>query len=95
MGAIIRRHNINYHLYADDTQLYVEFDPKVPGDAAVAIFKLQACIAKLKSWMTENKLQLNESKTEFLVAASNHNLKTLSICIFDLGWHNYLSFTCH
>ena len=78
MGAIIRHHNINYHLYADDTQLYVEFDPKVPGDAAVATFKLQACIAELKSWMTVNKLQLNESKTEFLVAASNHNLKTLS-----------------
>ena len=75
MGAIIRRHNINVHLYADDTQLYVEFDPKVPGDAAVATFKLQACIAELKSWMTVNKLQLNESKTEEF---EEKKLKTLS-----------------
>ena len=32
-----------------------------------------------------NKLQLNESKTEFLEAASNHNLKTLSNVSLILG----------
>ncbi|XP_072021468.1 uncharacterized protein [Amphiura filiformis] len=84
MGAIIRRYNINYHLYADDVQLYIEFDPKIPGDAAVAAFKLQACIAELKTWMSTNKLQLNESKTEFMVLASKHNLKDLSTVTLNL-----------
>ena len=31
---------------------------------------LRLCVCQSKSWMTQNKLQLNESKTEFLVAAS-------------------------
>ncbi|XP_072023001.1 uncharacterized protein [Amphiura filiformis] len=84
MGAIIRRYNINYHLYADDVQLYIEFDPKIPGDAAVAAFKLQACIAELKIWMSTNKLQLNKSKTEFMVLASKHNLKDLSTVTLNL-----------
>ena len=26
VGNIIRRHHIQYHMYADDTQLYVAFD---------------------------------------------------------------------
>ena len=28
IGAIIRRHNINYHIYADEVQLYNSFDPE-------------------------------------------------------------------
>ena len=27
-GDIIRRHNVSYHKYADDTRLCVELDPK-------------------------------------------------------------------
>ena len=41
---IIRRHSVQYHIYADDTQLYVPFNPKIPGDAACATFKLSSCV---------------------------------------------------
>ena len=38
VSTIIRRHGLNYHIYADDVQIYISFDPNVPGDAACAIF---------------------------------------------------------
>jgi len=78
MTSIIHRYNLQYHLYADDAQLYIEFDPKIPGDTSVALYKLQECIKELKTWMTLNKLQLNEQKTEFFVAASRHNIKHIA-----------------
>ena len=72
IGAIIRRHNINYHIYAD-VQLYNSFDPKIPGDAVRAVFRLTSCINEISDWMTRNKLKLNHDKTEFFVGSSDYN----------------------
>ena len=33
IAAICKRHGVKYHIYADDTQLYITFDPSIPGDA--------------------------------------------------------------
>lgn len=75
VGDIAKHHNVSHHVYADDTQLYVSFDPKVPGDLSCAITRLQYCISDIKNWMTANKLKLNDSKTEFFIAASSNNHK--------------------
>ena len=63
IGHILRLHNLNYHLYADDIQigLYQIVDPKIPGDVACAIFKLTQ---NINYWMANNKLKLNPKKTE-------------------------------
>ena len=42
-------------------------------------------IIDLKRWMTQNKLKLNNTKTEFLIAASTHTLRTLPPIALDLG----------
>ena len=74
IGKIIQSHNLKYHIYADDTQIYIEFDPKIPGDTVIALHKLQVCIKEIRLWMTVIKLKLNEGeKTEFFIAASKHN----------------------
>ena len=67
-----------------DTQIYIEFDPKIPGDTVIALHKLQECIRELRSWMTVNKLKLNEEKTEFFIAASTHNMNYLNNVSLDV-----------
>ena len=37
VGDIIRAHNICFHTYADDTQLFCDFNPKIPGDCERAL----------------------------------------------------------
>ena len=39
--AILRHHNIGYHIYADDTQLYISFKCKDPLES---LTKLNMCI---------------------------------------------------
>ena len=67
LSAILRYHNIGYHVYADDTQLYVSFKCKQPLEA---ISKLNSCLADIRRWMITNKLKMNDSKTEFIVFRS-------------------------
>jgi len=68
LGAILRNYNIDYHIYADDTQLYCSFDLKSPLEA---IGKIQSCISDIRSWMIKNKLKINDDKTEFLIITSS------------------------
>ena len=65
LSAILRYHNIGYHVYADDNQLYVSFKCKQPLEA---ISKINSC--HIRRWMITNKLKINDSKTEFIVFRS-------------------------
>ena len=48
VANIIRRFQIGYHIYADDTQLYASFDPKSEVDIiATAKSRLTDCIAEI------------------------------------------------
>ena len=55
---------VDHHLYADDTQLFISFSPHV---AHAAPGSLYATLAAISQWMPSNFLTLNPSKTEFLI----------------------------
>ena len=67
LGAIARKYQLNFHLYADDTQLYMSFKPNNVESLPLVISNIQNCVIDIKSWMTTNMLQLNMDKTEVLV----------------------------
>ena len=67
IGSILRHHGIDYHIYADDTQLYIKFDL---SDPSIALEKINLCISDIRTWMIKNKLKINDSNTEFLVLSS-------------------------
>ena len=84
LGAILRHHNIGYHIYADDTQLYISFKCKDPLES---LTKLNMCISDIRMWMIKNKLKINDSKTEFIIFRSpllKQNLNDLSVRVGDM-----------
>ena len=59
LSALIGKHSISYHLYADDTQLYGASDTE---NIHQLIHTTTHYIQDISSWMNINKLKLNEDK---------------------------------
>ena len=67
LGNIIHNHNLDFHLYADNTQLFISFKPCDSISRQTAISQVEACIKDIKTWMTNNLLKLNDDKTELII----------------------------
>ena len=66
LGDICRRNEIEFHLYADDTQIYIAFKPGVQNSKIDCIARIEKCIEEINIWMSQNLLKLNSDKTEFI-----------------------------
>jgi len=62
MESIFKQHNINYHLYADDSQLYFPLE----CDGCTFFTHFYKCLTEVKGWLGNHFLQSNEVKTEFI-----------------------------
>ena len=83
LSAVIERHSILHHSYADDSQLQNSATPDRLPDL---IDSMWLCIDDIKDWMTDNKLKLNDDKTEVMIIASSKMSTALSIPeSFDIG----------
>ena len=76
---VVKRHLPDVHVYADDNQLYISFKPGSKASELEAVTALQDCILNIKTWMTADKLKLNDDKTELIVIGTLAQLDKISI----------------
>ena len=67
LSEIFNKHDMSYHLYADDSQLY---KCSVPGNIPLLISSTEDCVRDVKNWMEGNKLKLNDEKTEVMLCGN-------------------------
>ena len=73
------------HAFADDNQLYVSFKPDSTIDQIAAVTAMKSCIDDIKNWMLNDKLKLNDSKTEFLIIGSRQQLSKVNFNTLRVG----------
>ena len=75
LSTLISSRSLNYHFYANNTQIFNFFAPKT---FTTVITQLQDTISDISSWMTANLLSLNSSKTEFMLIDLPHHISKIS-----------------
>ena len=67
LTSVILKHPVSRMLYGDDMQVYKSFDL---DDCLSSLLCVKKCVSDVKTWMTSNKLQMNEDKTEVLLVTA-------------------------
>jgi len=75
--STIDKHRINFHTYANISQIYAHCDC---CDTASAAALLEHCITNISDWMSANRLKLNADKKELLWTNTKHSLSLLNGC---------------
>ena len=75
ISQIITNHDVSHHMYADDTQVYIELSQ---SDTHKSISSLGDCLTDISLWMKSSKLKLNSDKTEFIIIGTKQQRHKLS-----------------
>ena len=68
-------HDVSHHMYADDTQVYIELSQ---SDTHKSISSLSDCLTGISLWMKSSKLKLNSDKKECIIIGKKQQRDKLS-----------------
>ena len=89
LSNLIKQHSLSVHLFADDIQIKTSNHPQ---HVHSAISPVETCISDVKYWMIENKLLLNDEKTECFLIRPNKCTQNINCTPLSFG-HNVISFS--
>lgn len=78
ISKIIRSKGLLYHMYADDTQVWIGLERETSSISAI-----ETCLEDIYQWMSSNKLKINPSKTNLIV----HSRNPLAHCSITLRFN--------
>ena len=64
LSYLLSHSSMQFHFYADDTQLYVSFSS---SGSSIALETMSSTLDKVYNWFCINRLSVNPSKTEYLL----------------------------
>ena len=67
------------HCYADNSQLYLSLCPNASVNQDVTLARMESCIDDNRNWMLNDKLKLNDNKTEFQIIGTSQLLAKVTI----------------
>ena len=67
LAVLLRKHGLNIHDYADDTQIYLNVSPLDKATIISSAAQVEACLEDIYKWMSQNMRKLNSDKTELLI----------------------------
>ena len=85
LSNILADSSVQFHFYADDTQLYVSFSS---SESSQSLAKLSSILDLVHSWFCANRLAVNPSKTEYLLIGTNQQRSKVmnsSVCFQNLS----------
>ena len=78
----MRKHGMQAHYYADDSQIYMSVPVQELDRAVTAI---ENSVDDISLWMRQNKLKLNNNKTEAIVFGTRQKLATMDQVKINIG----------
>jgi len=82
---LVERHNLQPHMYADNTQMYGFCRPAAATQLQETV---SACIDDVAAWMQSNRLLLNTTNTEVIWCALNRRQHQLPQVALRVGTHH-------
>ena len=82
---VIKLYLPNENAFADDSLLYLSFNPDNSLNEAEAVHAIEQCIRAIRAWIQADKLKLNENKTEVMLIGTRKQLSKVNLGTLTVG----------